>query len=373
MTKQLNVDLIKNRLDEVGWSPANLAQKLDLSREIISQWLKNNKFPRPIHLLQLSRKLNLEYNQLVIASKESEPIVAFRKRGNTKTTEKHIEKAKSMGRLLESLVQYLPFDTLSNPPTLRNPSTDYHYIQNVVSEIRTHLRLKKDVLEFNHLINFFSDLHAVIIPVLWGEKQRHDNALHIFLPQSSTTWVFLNLDTKIHDFKFWMAHELGHTKAPSLFADEAEDFADRFAGALLFPRYLAEREYKFLQEMVNPGQKVKHILKIAENLTISPYTILDQIEQYAHFHNLPFVKVNIGGATTNFNKKFKLVSGLLLDSNIPEPLKYIEASKEVFKSPFFDCLKKHLKENHKSASIISDFLDVSLMDSQSIYEELLRM
>lgn len=57
-----------------------------------------------------------------------------------------------------------------------------------------------------------------------------------FLPESDTTWVYLNLDTNVHDLKFWMAHELGHCLSPSLTGTEvAEDFADAFAGALLFP------------------------------------------------------------------------------------------------------------------------------------------
>jgi len=40
----------------------------------------------------------------------------------------------------------------------------------------------------------------------------------------------------IHDFKFWMAHELGHCLSPSLTGEDAEDFADGFVGALLFPK-----------------------------------------------------------------------------------------------------------------------------------------
>jgi hypothetical protein len=98
-------------------------------------------------------------------------------------TDAHISRAKEMGRLLKPLVPYLPFD--------------------------------------------------------WGKKGRHENALHIFLPDFMTTWVYLNLDVTVHDYKFWMGHELDHGLAPELTGDEAEDFADAFAGALLFPEALS--------------------------------------------------------------------------------------------------------------------------------------
>ncbi len=111
------------------------------------------------------------------------------------------------------------------------PPLEYAFVQAAAQEVRQHLDVGDSKLTFEHLIDFFLQLHAVIVPVLWGEKQQHENALHIYLPKSRTTWVLINLDTHAHDFKFWMAHELGHAKAPDLRGDDAENFADMFAGA----------------------------------------------------------------------------------------------------------------------------------------------
>jgi Zn-dependent peptidase ImmA (M78 family) len=49
-----------------------------------------------------------------------------------------------------------------------------------------------------------------------GEKKRHENALHILLPAEKVTFIYLNLDTHLEDFKFWMAHELAHVYTPEL-------------------------------------------------------------------------------------------------------------------------------------------------------------
>jgi hypothetical protein len=120
-----------------------------------------------------------------------------------------------MGRRLRHLVPYLPFDRFVRPPTLKQPSTDYHYLQDLAAQVRREIGVVDGkALDFHHLIKRFQHLQTVLVPVLWGHKEKHENALHIFLPDSTTTWVYLNLDVEVHDFKFWMAHELGHVLPP---------------------------------------------------------------------------------------------------------------------------------------------------------------
>lgn len=67
--------------------------------------------------------------------------------------------------------------------------------------------------------------------IVYRSREDRIEILHIYLPDSMTTWIYLNLDTDAHDFKFWMAHELGHVFSPDLRGEPAEDFADAFAGA----------------------------------------------------------------------------------------------------------------------------------------------
>src|SRR5690606_4886515 len=133
---------------------------------------------------------------------------------------------------------------------LKDPVNEYAYIQQVAQKVRRDINVAEDgTLDFQHLIKRFRALQTVLVPVLWGEKQVHENAIHIFLPDSGTTWVYLNLDVNVHDFKFWMAHELGHCLSPTLRGDAAEDFADAFAGALLFPASKAEPAHARLLQL----------------------------------------------------------------------------------------------------------------------------
>lgn len=376
MKNQLNIEAVTSRAQELGLSQANLAETLQVSREAVSQWFKNEKFPRPDKLLKLARTLNLGFGEMVITTfTVNEPVVAFRKKGGRKITPDYIEQAHDMGRILALLVPHLPFDDLSQPPFLKSPVMDYAYVQKAVRRVRVEIDVKEgEEVNFAALIGFFNDLHAVIIPVLWGNKENHENALHIYLPDSMTTWIYLNLDCRLHDFKYWMAHELGHVYTPQLKDDEGEDFAEAFAGALLFPEESAGREYTQLRRIPNVGGQINHIKAVAERLVVSPLTVYYEINKYADHHKLPKIDLEsnqeIHRATSNFNKGYQSVSEYLFETKQPTPAQYIACAKERFGSPFFELLKEYVVAKRKSASFFQSILNIPLLDARNVYEEL---
>jgi transcriptional regulator with XRE-family HTH domain len=376
MENKLNVTNINQRVQALGLNQTALSREMQVSRETVSKWLQNEKFPRPDKLLKLARVLNLSFAELVSKVPiANEPVIAFRKKGAHKITLDYINHAKDMGRILTELVPYLPFDDLSQPAVLKAPSADYAYVQKVTKRIREEIGVHEgDEIRFENLINFFNDLQAVIIPVLWGNKEQHENALHIYLPESMTTWIYLNLDCRIHDFKFWMAHELGHIHAPKLQGEEGENFAEAFAGALLIPQELAACEYEALQKIANVWSQINHIKALAERLVVSPLTVYYEINNYARHSRNPIIDLEtnkeIYQATTNFNKQFKPVNECLFGTKHPSPSRYITSAKEHFGSPFFNILKTYLAEHHKSASFIQSILNIPLLDAQNIYLEL---
>lgn len=375
MEKRLNVNALRHGMDEAGLSPAGLAKSLEVSREAVSKWLGGESIPRPDKLLKLALLLGLTFDQLVSRLEEAqEPVVAFRKQGAHKTTTQHVDRAKEMGRLLRPLAPYLPFDELIRPATLKQPSLEYGYLQKVATKLREEIGVTQtDRLDFHHLIKKFRELQAVLIPVLWGKKDRHENALHIYLPDSLTTWVYLNLDSDVHDFKFWMAHELGHIHASSLRGDEAEDFADAFAAALLFPQPLAMQAYHAVAAVGNKGKQMNRIKAIAETHVISPITVYFEINKYAANQGLRRIDFGnaIYGAAKNLSKVYYSVSESLFDGVKPEPARYMEVTEKQFDSPFFAALKRYLAENEKGAGYIQTVLDTSLLDAKALHAALI--
>jgi len=379
MQKRLNTTNTQQAIEAAGLTQTAVAEKLDVSKEAVSQWLNDKSFPRPNKLLQLGKLLNLTLDELVIKEDPSAPKIAFRKMKGTKTKDHHIEKAQEIGRFLRQLVPFLPFDTLEMPPVFKSPSCDYDFLRKAAAKVREDINLgATDTVDFSHLIRRFRELQSVVVPVLWGNKQRHENAVHIYLPDSQSTWVYLNLDTNIHDFKFWMAHELGHCLSPNLDGNEAEDFADAFAGSLLYPHELAEKAYVSLKRQTTSAAKIAHVVALADAQTISPYTVIGQINKYATHMHQPEIKLSnaFHGAVTNFNKKYLNLSEALFgdkeldDNGKPSARDYIAKVEHAFETPFFDLLRHYLKQHNKGPGFVQTVLDMPLLDARSIHTEL---
>lgn len=361
-------------MDAAGLNQAALAKRLEVSKEAVSQWLKHSSFPRPDKLLKLAKILGLSFTELVNREEPDAPVIAFRRMRGTKTKDHHIEKAQDMGRLLRALVPYLTFDTLEVPPVLKNPICTYDYLQQVAAKVRQDIQVAPTAtLDFHHLIRRFASLHTVLIPTLWGSQKHHGNALHVHLPDSQTTWVYLNLDVNLHDFKFWMAHELGHCLSPGLRGDAAENFADAFAGALLFPQAKTAAAFASIKRMKSAASKKAKVFELAATEMISPYTILMEINKYAKEQNAtPLLAADseFFKELTRFNKQYKNVSSIILETDQAAPEVFMAKTAEALASPFFDILGKYLKEASQGPGYVQTVMDLPLLDAKGIHAEL---
>lgn len=370
--KRLNIEALREALRDKGLSAAAVADKLDVSREAVSKWLNGESVPRPDKLLRLGSLLSMGFGDLMVRDEPNAPVVAFRRMKGTKTKIGHYEHAREMGRLLQQLVPFLPFDTLKVPPTFKSPCCDYEYIRRATMAVREDMHVElNEPIDFTHLIKRFGELQTVLIPVLWGRKNRHENAVHIFLPQSGTTWVYLNLDVNAHDFKFWMAHELGHTLTPDLQGDDGEDFADEFAAALLFPHELAEQAYNEMHGKAQQDQ-INAIKVWAQKLLISPYHVYCRVNEYARHQRLPKLTLDtvIHPITTKFNEAYKNVTETLFGDERPAPVAYIKTAREYFESPCFEVLGQYLRKSDRGPGFVQTVLDIAMLDAKAIHAEL---
>lgn len=373
MEKILKSEAIKQALATLGWSQKQLASEMEVSSQAVTNWLKGVDFPRPNKLLKLAMTLNLGFEQLV-ASAAKQPVVAFRKKGSSKTTEQHLLKAMAMGALLKPLVQYLPTQQALRTQ-IASPSTGYEMVQNAAAAIRAKVGIgAQAVLLYEHIIDQFQQNDAVIIPVMWGNKQQHGNALHIFLPEENVTFIYLNLDTHLEDFKFWMAHELAHVYTQDLAGlDEGENFADALAGALLFPKELAQAAYVEAINARTTAAEIGVLQKFTAEHQISLFSVFCEVTNWARESSLPHLRVTARDihAVRN-NLRGSLVSESLFKPLPPEAGKYTAAAHHVFKTAFFGALQRMLREHKTGAGYIQQVLDVSMKDATALYAELTR-
>lgn len=372
MEKVLNSSAIQSALTQLGMSQKQLAEAVGISPQAITNWLRGKDFPRPASLLKLATTLCLTFDQLVKTSDSGRPVIAYRKKANVKTTTAHLAKAEGIGMLLKPLVSYLP-ELQALRTLITTPSSDYQKLQTAVSQARNRLGVgEQAVLGYEPLIGEFKNCGAILVPVLWGAKGNHENALHIRLPLEDVTFIFLNLDTRLEDFKFWMAHELAHVLTPELSGkDEGEDFADAFAGALLYPKACVESAYHAARQWQHADSAIRVLMKHAETHMISLNTVYQQTQQYAKATHLPPLPIEESAIHALRNSlRGPLVSEALFDPMPPSPQRYIAACENTFHTTFFLALKRMIHESGIGASYIQQILDTPLQDALALYEEL---
>lgn len=369
--KILNMSNIHQQMELRGKNQSDIAVALEVSRQSVSQWFNNESFPRPGKLLKLGRLLSLKFSELILEEDFQKPQVAFRKVANSKTTELHVKRAENTGYDLRLLVPYLPFDTIIEPKHLRDPKLDYQYIQKAVSALRDLMKINSEEVEIVHILEYFHKQHTILIPKLMGSSKNHNNALHIKLPESGINWVFFNLDTNLLDFKFWLVHELAHTLSPTISENDKEIFADEFAGAFLYTEKMAERLHTTLKS-VHQIKRFDTIFNEARRLEISPYTILSQYNKFAEYHVREKIEMgnDFHARRSNFEKKYPLVSSRYFGTGKPDAKFYISICESEFRTPFFEAVRKYLKNHEASASLISSLLDISVTDSIEIFRVL---
>jgi transcriptional regulator with XRE-family HTH domain/Zn-dependent peptidase ImmA (M78 family) len=374
MQRVINTESIKSVLASKGWDQKRLSKELGVSAQAITNWFKGVDFPRPDKLLKLSTALSLPFSGLVLTPNIEQPVVAFRKRAGTKTTQDHLQRAQLAGSLLRPLVPYLsPLKSLRT--LITSPSIQYEELQNAAASVRQKLGVGMgSVISYNQLIKEFSDNDAVIIPVMWGIKTKHENALHILLKSEKVTFIFLNLDTYIEDFKFWMAHELAHVFTPDLAGTDAgEDFADAFAGALLFPREIAQEAYSKAMHKQTVSGQLNVLREYARAHEISLHSVFLQVRSYAK--SLGFAELEVDEKsihTVRSMSRGQLVSNILFKPMPPEPATYMAAVHNTFQSSFFEALKKMIVEKETGSGYLQQILDISIGDATALHQELTR-
>ena len=373
MRKVLHSQSVKSALGMLGWTQKRLADEIGVTSQAVTNWLKGTDFPRPDKLLKLATTLKLGFDQLVDL-KVSKPVIAFRKKAGTKTTNEHIHRAEVMGALLKPLVSYLP-PRRALRTQIPSPSTDYEALQNTVAAVREKIGIGMQAeLTYQQLIGEFRANDAVIVPVMWGRKQNHENALHILLPDEQVTFVYLNLDTHQEDFKFWMTHELAHVYTPEIAGkDEGEDFADAFAGALLFPRELAHAAYVDAAKQRTKTPQMEVLRHYAHKHHISLFSVFCEVRNYASATGVAPLKVlELDVHAVRNLTRGGLVSESLFKPLPPDPKTLIATSNSTFQSPFFSALQKMLHERGTGAGYIQQVLNVSIHDASALHAELVR-
>lgn len=275
----LNFDLVQQVMTSRGLNQAALAQACGVSREAVSKWFAGESLPRPAKLRALADTLGVDVGALQTPAAPA-PVIAYRTHLREPLTEKSRAAAVEMAHHFRQLQPFMA-PGLFTARVLQDPQDDEGFVREVVARVRDSLQLAEDQSpSWHQLIGQLLQAGAQIVPVLWGrEKVGHENALTVQLPQGRHTWVVMSLSACADDFKYWLAHELGHCLSlHRLTEDEGERFAERFAQLLVFPDTLADVWLNRLREASEPLAAARDC---ASQHGVSVVTVLKSVDRLA--------------------------------------------------------------------------------------------
>jgi transcriptional regulator with XRE-family HTH domain len=363
----LNASVIKAEMAKRGLTQSALAELCDVSREAVSNWLAGESIPRPAKLKLLGQQLDLAIEQLLTPSVIPEPVVAFRTRERKPVTGAAEDAGVEVGRHFRQLLAHTGVKALFAPRHLISPSIDDNFIREAARAKRNEIGLSAtDVLTNDHLLNQLHDFGAFLVPVFWGgDCEGHENALSIYLADSASSWVVFNLGCREDDFKYWLAHELGHCLTlHALQGDAGEAFAEKFAQYLLFPDELA---MECLARMRNATDRLAVATWYAGHCGISVVTVVRAVQRVAEVSGEVFEKLD----TTKFFEQWKAsraqvptIATQYFGSVRPTTMEYVVRAEEIFRTPIFKALTAFQRqEGGRSPAFIAAALNVALPEA----------
>jgi transcriptional regulator with XRE-family HTH domain len=365
----LNADVIRAEMVKLGLTQTALADLCEVSKEAVSNWLAGESIPRPAKLKALAQQLNLTVENLLKPATTAEPVVAFRTRERKPLSGAAEDAGLEVGRHFRQLLPHLGVKAFFSPRHLIAPTLEDDFIRDVAAAKRSEMGLSPtDGLTNEHLLGQLHEFGAILVPVFWGgDREGHENALSVYLPDSKSSWVVFNLGCRQDDFKYWLAHELGHCLTlHALRGDDGESFAEKFAQRLLFPDDLAAQ---CLGRMQDTNDRLAVAAWYAGHYDISVITVVRAVQRVAESRGEPFEKLD----TEEFFEKWKAtreqvptIATKYFGAEKLAPMEYVVRAEEVFRTPVFKALADFQRaEGGRSPAFIAAALNVDL---QSAFE-----
>lgn len=366
----LNITAIENSMRKLGMTGTALAEACNVSKEATSNWLNGESLPRPAKLTKLSEVLGIPVDLLLNFVEPTRPVFAYRTKLNKPVTGPLRDAAEEQARHLEQLLPFVEGRSEFEPPLLRDPSLDAERIRLATTRVRESLGLSnKDVLSRESLERLFHIFGAILVPVIWGlNKERHENALTVYLPESKTSWVVFSLSCRKDDYKYWLAHEYGHCLTMHALSEEdGEVFAEKFAQQLVFPDEVA---HDCLGEVRSSNEGATVIKKYADKYDISVITVLRAVDRLSEQLYGDKTGLGNGGFYAGWNANRKNVSTMaevLFGSDTPSQVDYVTKAEAAYRTPVFKAIQSFQEaEGGRNPAFIASALNVGLGDALSL-------
>ena len=233
---------IKNARKLKGLSQQDIADELQISKQMVSKYEKGTSMPSSSKLLKLSRLFGLKIDYFFNSFKVDIGEVNFRKKSSFS-----IKKQNSLKEQIKiNLENYLWIeDTLSIDYSFKNIIANINInnssdIENAVLKLRTEWNIGIDPI--HNIIQLLEDKEIKVIELYDADEKFDGLATYV---NDKYPVIVVNGNFPVERKRFTLLHELGHLllNLPDCEINEQENFCNKFASEFLLPRNIVINEF----------------------------------------------------------------------------------------------------------------------------------
>lgn len=233
---------IKNARKLKGLSQQDIADELQISKQMVSKYEKGTSMPSSSKLLKLSRLFGLKIDYFFNSFKVNIGEVNFRKKSSFS-----MKKQNSLKEQIKiNLENYLWIeDTLSIDYSFKNiieniSINNISDIENAVLKLRTEWNIGTDPI--HNIIQLLEDKEIKVIELYDADEKFDGLATYV---NDKYPVIVVNGNFPVERKRFTLLHELGHLllNLPNCEINEEENFCNKFASEFLLPRNIVINEF----------------------------------------------------------------------------------------------------------------------------------
>lgn len=298
---------LKGLAKERGISLVNLASSLEVTRQSINDWIKG-AVPKGTHLMALSRELGVSPNYFFSNDlPQAISVPLHRLRGVARLTQQREDQATGLAAEYEKLFRAAPDPGLV--PVLRTDRGD-ESVATIAEQLRQESGIPETKpMDYSHTFALLAKLEIVTI---FRDFPRDLKNYAFYCRVHNHRVVFVNTHTNILDLIFPLLHETIHAirdeGRPQVDVSEEEDFCDRVAEKIQFPReYVAS-----IYEVIKGRTKAVQVNILKDKCKPNGHSLFGITRQLKNsYPGLSWNPLSIGGADTNLKKEFPRIRDIL--------------------------------------------------------------
>ncbi|MCF6364921.1 MAG: helix-turn-helix domain-containing protein [Bacteroidales bacterium] len=267
---------LKNARKIKGFSMQLLAEKLGVSKQMISKYENAESIPDSNKIIALSNILDVKPDYFFQASTVSLESIRFRKKSKYSKTKIESLKAK----ILNKVESYLSIeDILSVQSEFINPLknikiTSADDVENAAIKLRMVWKIGNDPI---HNIISLLETHGIKVVEIKEPDHKLFDGLSTYLNNKYPV-IVINKSFGIERKRFTLLHELGHLllNINKEFSEkEEEKFCNRFAGAMLLPQEILIEEIGIKRQKISLTELINFQKQFGISISAQIYRLAD--------------------------------------------------------------------------------------------------